>query len=87
MFLEIGRLNLKSNRVLDVGAQDVVIGSRSELDSLNEFIGQKGSRNFLSIDTFPKTLAAKEVYERAGYAYTNIDVDERPAPCASIWRV
>ncbi len=78
MFLEIGRLNLKSNRVLDVGAQDVSIGSQSELDSLNGFIGQKGSKNFLAIDTFPKTLEAKEVYERAGYAYTNIDVDERP---------
>lgn len=78
MFLEIGRLNLKSYRVLDVGAQDVGIGSSSELDNLNGFIGRNGSKNFLSIDTFPKTIAAKEVYERAGYAYTNIDVDERP---------
>jgi len=78
MFLEIGRLNLTSKRVLDVGAQDLRISSLDELDSLNEFIGKSGSTNLMAFDTFPQIVTAKNIYERAGWSYTNIDVDERP---------
>ena len=78
MFVEIGQLNLASRRVLDVGAQDLGIGSQSELDAVNEFIGKSGSQNLMAFNTFPQLVTAKDVYERAGWSYTNIDVDERP---------
>lgn len=78
MFVEIGQLPLKSKRILDVGAQDITICSPADLEALNEFIWSKGSDDLLSVDAFPKTIQAKEVYEKAGYTYTSIDVDERP---------
>ncbi len=79
MFEEIGALQLPSRQVLDVGAQDVSISSASELDQLNRFIAAHDPRGRrLSLERFPATIEAREVYERAGFAYTCIDVDERP---------
>lgn len=79
MFEEIGNLELPSKEVLDVGAQDVSIGSTAELDQLNQFISKHnpGGR-LLAISQFPSVIEAREVYLRAGYSYTCIDVDERP---------
>jgi len=79
MFDEIGKLELPSKTVLDVGAQDVSVPSTSELDSLNQFIHKHNPRGeLLSIDKFPVMIEAREVYARAGYEYTCINVDERP---------
>jgi len=79
MFGEIGKLSLPSREVLDVGAQDVAVGSAADLESLNQFIRDHNpSGEPLRIDAFPVVLEAREVYARAGFSYTCIDVDERP---------
>ena len=79
MFDEIGRLPLPSKTVLDVGAQDVSIPSIFELDQLNQFIRNNNPNGeLLRIDRFPATIEARDVYVRAGFSYTSIDVDERP---------
>ena len=44
MFDEIGKLELPSKTVLDVGAQDVSVPSTSELDSLNQLIHKHNPR-------------------------------------------
>jgi hypothetical protein len=77
-FVDIAKLNLQSSNILDIGAQDVTITSLEELNMLNTFIELKKPNNALSLTHFPTIVEAKEVYERAGYRYTNIDVDERP---------
>jgi hypothetical protein len=79
MFEEIGNLELPSKEVLDVGAQDVSIGSTAELEQLNGFISKHNSSGkLLAINQFPTVIEAREVYARAGFSYTCIDVDERP---------
>jgi len=79
MFEEIGALRLPSRRVLDVGAQDVSVASAHELEILNRFIASHDPRGGpLTLASFPATLEAREVYDRAGFRYTCIDVDERP---------
>jgi hypothetical protein len=79
MFEEIGNLDLPSKEVLDVGAQDVSIGSESELEQLNQFIRRHNpSGDLLRLNQFPAMVEAREVYTKAGFSYTCIDVDERP---------
>lgn len=79
MFEEIGNLELPSKEVLDVGAQDVSIGSTAELEQLNRFISKHSSSGqLLAINKFPTVIEARKVYVRAGFSYTCIDVDERP---------
>lgn len=38
MFEEINRLKLLGNKVLDVGSQDLTIFSKTDLESINQFI-------------------------------------------------
>jgi hypothetical protein len=79
MFEEIGNLDLPSKEILDVGVQDVSISSVAELEQLNRFISTHNSDGEqLCIAQFPAVIEAREVYSRAGYIYTCIDVDERP---------
>jgi hypothetical protein len=79
MFEEIGNLELPSKEVLDVGAQDVSIGSHAEFDQLNRFIRRHNpDGELLRTSQFPTMIEAREVYTKAGFSYTCIDVDERP---------
>src|SRR5687768_14252549 len=79
MFGEIGKLSIPSREILDVGAQDVVVGSAADLETLNQFIRDcNPSGEPLGVEVFPVILEAREVYARAGFSYTCIDVDERP---------
>lgn len=79
MFLEIGRLALPSKDVLDVGAQDVSVPSKVEESNLNEFIQKHNpGAEPLRLTAFPAMIEARDVYQRAGFNYTCIDVDERP---------
>jgi hypothetical protein len=79
MFEEIGNLEIPSKTVLDVGAQDVNIGSHSELQQVNQFIQKSNPSGILiEVNNFPLKVEARDVYDRAGYSYKCIDVDERP---------
>lgn len=79
MFEEIGNLEIPSKTVLDVGAQDVIIGSHSELQQINQFIKKSNpSGSLIEENNFPLMVEARDVYSRAGYSYKCIDVDERP---------
>jgi hypothetical protein len=78
MFSEIGNLALPSERVLDIGAQDVVVASERDRHIINQFIARKNPTNIIGAINSSALLEAKEIYERAGYQYTAIDVDERP---------
>lgn len=79
MFAEIDSLKLPNRLVLDIGAQDVTISSANELLTLNQFISSNNpSGQPLQIDTFPAVMEARDVYVRAGFSYTCVDVDERP---------
>lgn len=79
MFHEIGELSLPSREVLDVGAQDVGLGSAGDLETLNAFIRRFNPQGRpLEAARYPAIIEAREVYARAGFAYTCIDVDERP---------
>jgi hypothetical protein len=79
MFLEIGRLSLPSKNVLDVGAQDVSVPSKAGEANLNEFIlKQNPGAEPIRLPSFPAMIEARDVYQRAGFNYTCIDVDERP---------
>lgn len=79
MFDEIGKLPLPSREILDVGAQDVTISSAAELEQLNRFVEQHNPGGEpLRVSQFPVTIEAREVYTKAGFTYTCIDVDERP---------
>jgi len=79
MFEEIGGLALPSKSVLDVGAQDVSIPSALELEQLNSFVMKHNPGGaLLGVAGFPAMIEAREVYAKAGFAYTCIDVDERP---------
>lgn len=79
MLEEIGNLDLLSKEVLDVGAQDVSIGSVTDLEQLNHFIRRHNPQaELLYFSQFPVIVEARDVYIRAGFSYTCIDVDERP---------
>ena len=78
MFEAIGTLNLPSgSHVIDIGSQDICIGSAPDLDRLNRFITAHGGIGF-ETDPLPSKLEAKDVYARSGYSYLRIDVDGRP---------
>lgn len=79
MFEAINKLTLLGNNILDVGSQDLIISSASELLLVNQFISRNNSAGKkIDLDQFPTIIEAKEVYIRAGFNYTCIDVDERP---------
>ena len=75
MFETIGKLAVKSDDVLDIGSQDVTISSAKDLEVLNQFIRHKKPANVVTLTIFPANIEAKEVFERTGYRYTNLDVD------------
>jgi hypothetical protein len=57
----------------------VTVPSNSELDQLNRFIKlHNPGGSLLKYDVFPCIVEAKEVFTKAGFDYTCIDVDERP---------
>lgn len=80
LFEEIGKLHFPQKNILDVGAQDVRVSSTQEVDQLNQFIKiHNPDGALLKIKKFPHIMEAKEVYVKAGFSYTSIDVDERPS--------
>lgn len=73
-FADIGAFGLPAGAlVMDLGSQDVQIGTTAELDQLNAFIKQ----NPLHLQ-LPASLEARAIFERAGYRYWCVDVDNRP---------
>jgi SAM-dependent methyltransferase len=79
MFEQIRQLGLPARcRVMDIGSQDVGIGSAADLDTVNAFIRAFGGTALPANAPANGTIEAKEVYERAGFEYFRSDVDERP---------
>jgi SAM-dependent methyltransferase len=79
MFDEIRQLGLpRACRVMDVGSQDVWIGSASDIDLINGFVSVFGGKPFHKAMPSNRMIEAKEVFERAGLEYFRSDVDERP---------
>ena len=58
MFMDIKKLDLISDKVLDIGAQDVFIMSAHDLEKLNQFIGNKKPDKIISLTSFPAVLEA-----------------------------
>ncbi len=79
MFQEIANLGLRrAARVMDVGSQDVWIGSTADLDVINAFVSALGGTPFSQSTPVGRMMEAKDVFERAGLEYFRSDVDERP---------
>ena len=78
MFFDIERLSLpKGARVLDLGSQDINIGSPDVLDAVNRFIAQYAD------DRLPESIIgtmieAAEIWQMAGFDHRCIDFDDRP---------
>lgn len=78
-FQKMMEIELDEKKILDVGSQDVTISSFAELQIINEFIQKNNPKSkTLNLDSFPVKVEAREVFIRAGFDYTCIDVDERP---------
>lgn len=78
-FQELESFDFPLKKILDVGAQDVTLRDVEELDLLNGFVLKfKPDAEPFSFTDFPIMFEGREVYERAGFSYTSIDVDERP---------
>jgi hypothetical protein len=80
MFEMLSGLGLKKGaRVMDIGSQDLWLGSPSDLAQANAFIEGAGGTAFSTQQPLGRMIEAKEVYERAGFEYFCSDVDERPS--------
>jgi len=80
MFNELRGLGLKPGfRVIDLGSQDLFVGSDQELALINGFVASLGGIPFDEHSLVDKPVEAKTVFERAGLEYFRADVDERPS--------
>jgi hypothetical protein len=80
MFKQLRGLGLKPGfRVMDLGSQDVFVGSDDDIECINGFVSSLGGIPFDKHSLVDKPVEAKAVFERAGLEYFRTDVDERPS--------